>query len=318
MGTSAKEPVPVSNLESNKLSLETAAFALSAVTREATSDVAALALAHRTTVCCLLEPSLPDQVVGDAARLQTILVDLLSAAINAAAADEVKLSVFPSGQGEFTLELTFEVTVSAYPPGISAPPDEPDQSASGGSLAPARKLAERLGGELGVHSQKGTTPVFWCRIPVQHSPSRHSVRAKEISAPASGTPDGHERSHFRILMAEDNSINQRVGKLILQRAGYVIDLVGDGSEAVEAHRSEPYDMILMDCQMPTMDGFEATRRIRTNSHRQPIIIAVTANALVGERERCLAAGMDDYLSKPFQAEQLVAIVKKWADAASNH
>ena len=310
MGSSTKEPVPVSSLESNKLSLETAGFAVSAIVREATGDVTALALEHRATVCCLLEPSLPDQVVGDSLRLRTILVDLLSSAIRSAAAGEVKLSVFPSGQSEFTIELTFEVTVSAY-----APLGEPDQSEPGGSLAPAKKLAQGLGGELGVHSQNGTTPVFWCRIPVQHSPSHRSVQTRDISA--AGPTAGHEKCPFRILMAEDNSINQRVGKLILQRAGYLIDLVGDGSEAVEAHRSEPYDMILMDCQMPTMDGFEATRRIRTNSHRQPIIIAVTANALVGERERCLAAGMDDYLSKPFQAEQLVAIVKKWVDAASN-
>ncbi|HEX7360263.1 MAG TPA: response regulator [Bryobacteraceae bacterium] len=118
----------------------------------------------------------------------------------------------------------------------------------------------------------------------------------------------------RILMAEDNSINQRVGKLILQRAGFPIDVVGDGNEAVAAHRENPYDLILMDCQMPTMDGFEASRRIRKLDGPQPVIIAVTANALVGERERCLSAGMDDYLSKPFQAEQLVAIVKKWADS----
>lgn len=115
-------------------------------------------------------------------------------------------------------------------------------------------------------------------------------------------------------MAEDNSINQRVGKLILQRAGFPIDVVGDGNEAVAAHRENPYDLILMDCQMPTMDGFEASRRIRKLDGPQPVIIAVTANALVGERERCLSAGMDDYLSKPFQAEQLVAIVKKWADS----
>lgn len=118
----------------------------------------------------------------------------------------------------------------------------------------------------------------------------------------------------RILMAEDNTINQRVGKLILQRAGFAIDVVADGNEAVEAHREHPYDLILMDCQMPTMDGFEASRHIRKLNGQQPVIIAVTANALVGERERCLNAGMDDYLSKPFQADQLVAIVKKWAAA----
>src|SRR5579884_515092 len=116
---------------------------------------------------------------------------------------------------------------------------------------------------------------------------------------------------LRILMAEDNPINQRVGKLILQRAGFTIDLVADGNEAIEAHRAHPYDLILMDCQMPSVDGFEASRQIRQLAQPQPVIIAVTANALVGERERCLNAGMDDYLSKPFQAEQLVAVVKKW-------
>jgi two-component system, sensor histidine kinase SagS len=121
------------------------------------------------------------------------------------------------------------------------------------------------------------------------------------------------QASVRILMAEDNGINQRAGKLILQRAGFSIDLVGDGSEALEAHRSNPYDVILMDCQMPVMDGFEACRHIRELGQPQPAIIAVTANALVGERDRCLGAGMDDYLSKPFQAEQLVAIVKKWVD-----
>ncbi len=115
-------------------------------------------------------------------------------------------------------------------------------------------------------------------------------------------------------MAEDNAINQRVGKLILQRAGFHIDLVSNGSEALAAHRQQPYDLILMDCQMPAMDGFEASRQIRQLGVRQPVIIAVTANALRGERERCLEAGMDDYLSKPFQAEQLVAVVKKWASS----
>ncbi len=117
---------------------------------------------------------------------------------------------------------------------------------------------------------------------------------------------------IRILMAEDNVINQRVGRLILERAGYEVDLAKDGHEAIEAHRRKSYDLILMDCQMPVMDGFEASRSIRTLGAPQPVIIAVTANAIVGEREKCLQAGMDDYLSKPFHAEELVSMVKKWS------
>ena len=128
--------------------------------------------------------------------------------------------------------------------------------------------------------------------------------------PVSGKP-------VRILMAEDNPINQKVGKLILQRAGFVIDLVEDGSEALEAQRANPYDLILMDCQMPIMDGFEASRQIRQLDGPQPVIVAVTANALVGERERCLQAGMNDYLSKPFQAEQLISVVKKWVSGRAS-
>lgn len=134
------------------------------------------------------------------------------------------------------------------------------------------------------------------------------------TAGENSTNGSQTEAPLRILMAEDNPINQRVGKLILQRAGFNIDLVADGNEALEAHRADPYDLILMDCQMPTMDGFEASRQIRSLDQPQPVIVAVTANALVGERERCLKAGMDDYLSKPFQAEQLVALVRKWIAA----
>jgi len=138
----------------------------------------------------------------------------------------------------------------------------------------------------------------------QPARSFSSGSSRDVSAgPASAPP--------RILMAEDNAINQRVGKLILQRAGFLIDLAADGVETLDAHKKQPYDLILMDCQMPVMDGFEASREIRNLPLPQPAIIAVTANALVGERERCLKAGMDDYLSKPFQAEQLVAVVTKW-------
>lgn len=124
-------------------------------------------------------------------------------------------------------------------------------------------------------------------------------------------------SRFRILLAEDNPVNQKVGKLILQKAGFEIDVVPDGKQALEAHRADPYDVILMDCQMPVMDGLEASRAIRSLDSPQPVIIAVTANAMLGEREKCLEAGMNDYLSKPFQAQHLVNLVKRWRDQSAS-
>jgi CheY-like chemotaxis protein len=119
----------------------------------------------------------------------------------------------------------------------------------------------------------------------------------------------------RILVTDDNAINRRVAELMLKHAGFTVDMATDGTEAVEAHTLRPYDLILMDSQMPLMDGFEATRCIRQLGQPQPVIIAITANALTGERERCLSQGMDDYLSKPFTAEQLRTVVRKGVELA---
>ena len=115
---------------------------------------------------------------------------------------------------------------------------------------------------------------------------------------------------FRILVAEDNPINQRVITLMLRGTGFEVDVVADGKLAVAAQRSQPYHLILMDLQMPGIDGWEATRRIRMAPGIQPVIVAVTANAMPGTRERCLAAGINDYLPKPFNREQLLLLVRE--------
>jgi CheY-like chemotaxis protein len=115
---------------------------------------------------------------------------------------------------------------------------------------------------------------------------------------------------LRILLAEDNVVNQKVALLILHKLGYEADVAADGREVLDALQRQPYDLILMDVQMPEMDGLEATRQIRRTHSlpTQPRIVAMTANAMQGDRARCLAAGMDDYISKPMRAQELLAVL----------
>ena len=119
----------------------------------------------------------------------------------------------------------------------------------------------------------------------------------------------------RVLVAEDNSVNQMVIKAMLQKLGIEPTLVADGHQAVEAVAEATFDLVLMDCQMPVMDGFEATRIIRSGSESRPVIVAVTANAMAGDAERCRAAGMDDYISKPISVRELRRVLSPWLDGS---
>jgi CheY-like chemotaxis protein len=185
---------------------------------------------------------------------------------------------------------------------------------TGLGLAVSRRIVEALGGEMKFESLPGVGSTFDFTLCLGRSrrPVRHSRQDGE--GPSPETRGRRTTTAFRLLLAEDNPVNQVVMQRQLEVLGYRADAVENGREALSALERIDYDLVLMDCQMPELDGYETTRRIRQqelDSGRRLPIIAVTAHAMEGDRVRCLEAGMDDYLAKPFKVEQLADILSRW-------
>ncbi len=308
-----------SKIEAGKLAIEASPFALRQCVAEA-ADLIATQAAHKgLKIACVIDPAVPALIESDATRLRQILVNLLDNAVKFTSSGEVLVMVEAIGAcspppGE-PLELRFAVRDTGI--GIAAdgmdrlfrPFSQADSSTSrlyGGTglgLAICHRLAQGLGGRIWVESEPDKGSTFWftirCRVcdaPLPQAPREEA--ADRIAG--SGLPP------LRILIAEDNVINQKVALLLLRRLGYAADVAADGEETLAALRRQRYDLILMDIQMPGMDGLETARRIRDEwpAEERPRIIAVTANALQEDRETCLSAGMDGYLSKPVLLEDL--------------
>jgi CheY-like chemotaxis protein len=173
---------------------------------------------------------------------------------------------------------------------------------------------ERAKGNSGLFSSVLTKPVkhtvLQKHILIQLK--QGNVPTEDIEVKKKLSVDFSKKYPLKILLADDNPVNQKLAERVLAKLGYQSDKAVNGQEAFDVHCQKNYDIILMDVQMPIMDGLEATKLIRTRKGAQPIIIAMTANAMQGDREQCLQAGMDDYISKPIKLEELVDMLEKWA------
>ncbi|MHC4515493.1 MAG: ATP-binding protein [Planctomycetota bacterium] len=269
--------------------------------------------------------NVPPQASGDGHRVRQILTNLVSNAIKFTSRGKVLVRLTLEGAGSRAPFLRFEVEDTGigirkdtqrriFSPFIQA--DGSTTRHYGGTglgLAICRRLVELMEGEIGVESQIGQGSKFWFTIPYEKPRPEDATAPKDTVVKTERQPP--EKLHGRVLVAEDNLINQKVAIRMLINMGCHVDLVEDGLGAVDAVSKGNYDLVLMDIQMPHMDGLTATAMIRelvSDVSRVPIV-AMTANAMVEDREACMVAGMNDYLAKPVSSEQLYTVVKKWLE-----
>jgi CheY-like chemotaxis protein len=184
---------------------------------------------------------------------------------------------------------------------------------SGLGLAIAKRLVERMNGSVGLESVEGQGSTFWFSIALAAVAAEEQAPPDPESASRMPTVAASPSEELVVLIAEDNPVNQRLAAMQVRALGYSFDVAANGHEAVAAVARGGYALVLMDCQMPDLDGFEATRLIRSReqSGRRVRIIAMTANAMHGDRDACLAARMDDYLAKPVRLDELRAMLERW-------
>ncbi len=313
-----------SKVEAGKMEVEKIPFQLDAVLRSA-NDVAGIRAGQKGLALRFgKEPGIPRTLVGDPLRLGQVLNNLAGNAIKFTEAGEVEVHVRVESEASGHYVLGFAVRDT----GIGLTPEQigklfqsfsqADASTTrkyGGTglgLAISKQLVELMGGAMWVESAPGKGSVFAFNLPFTCPPEESRTTPESGSTGAPDDKGSLSLSGLRVLLVEDNEFNQQLATALLARAGIEVSLARDGSEAVRAAQPERFDAVLMDIQMPNMDGMEATRRIRKNPALAGLpVVAMTANAMAGDRERCLAAGMNDYIAKPIQADVLYATLARW-------
>jgi two-component system sensor histidine kinase/response regulator len=314
-----------SKVEAGKLDLEIVDFDLEQLILDAEKTIAFSASQKGLKLSLTRPENLKYMVGGDPGRVRQILLNLLSNAIKFTHVGQVQLRVTILNETEQNIRFLFEVQDS----GIGIPAhalermfkafSQADASTTrrfGGTglgLSICKRLVELMDGEIGVNSTEDKGSIFWFTLPLV----KRAMRVPQDSSNEERVSNASAITG-RILVAEDNFINQRVALGMLEKMGHKAVAVGNGNEVLDALRTMPFDLVLMDCHMPEMDGYEATALIRSSktllNTRIPII-AMTANAIKGDMEKCLSVGMDDYVSKPVGRDKLQAVIAKWLRAA---
>jgi TMAO reductase system sensor TorS len=316
----------LSKVESGKLELESVDFGVRDLLTEVCDLFAGPAQQKQIEIDCACTDDVPGLVRGDPARLRQVLANLVGNAVKFPDRGKVMVRAQLHGTRSEQVVLRFEVRDT----GIGIAPDKLDRvfevftqgdssttrrfGGSGLGLAIVRQLVSLMGGEIRVESQPGQGSRFWFTVRLGR------VEASSVQSPAVAPPRTTPRhvTHARVLLAEDNAVNQEITRNMLTLLGCEVEAVGDGLQAIEAMRRYAYDMVLMDCNMPNCDGYDATVEIRrlerARGGRHAPIVAITANVMPGDRKRCLAAGMDDYLPKPLRQEDLKAALERWLGA----
>ena len=309
-----------SKIEAGRIDIESESFDLHDTLRLSTQVLAAPAQAKGLDLRLEIPPDLPRRVVGDALRLKQVLTNLIGNAIKFTPHGEVVVSASLSDATEDDVVIGFSVRDTGI--GIEADAQtlvfdafaQADSSTSrryGGTglgLTISRRLVELMGGTLGVDSQPGRGSHFFFSVRFRRpvAPAETPIRSTGPVSQAGDLPQAG--SAGTILLVEDNPINQKLAVALLSRKGYAVIVADNGLKAVERCAQQDFDLVLMDLQMPVMDGLEATRRIRAhegeNGRRHVPIVAMTASARDEDRQICFAAGMDDFLTKPLNVAQL--------------
>ncbi len=302
-----------SKIEAGRMETESHPFDLRRCIDSALDLVRPRAIEKGIELVSSVDADVPAAVSGDATRLRQVLLNLLSNAVKFTEEGAVTLTL-RHGTGDALEFAVRDSGIGLTPEGMArlfqrfGQADASTTRQYGGTglgLAISKTLAELMGGTMTVESEgigHGATFRFSVR-----APAVAALAAPASSAKAAIDPGLAVRHPLRILLAEDNLVNQKLALRLLEKMGYRADLAGNGLEAVERVAARTYDVVLMDVQMPGMDGLDASREInRRWPSERPRIVAMTANAMQGDRAACLAAGMDDYVTKPIRVEQLVA------------